>query len=65
MKKLTQRGTGKTLGQILDRVDRSSTTEIIELKPRARRKRRVKRLRAQKSLDELLGQLVVPNPTEF
>ena len=53
------------MAQILDRVDRNPSTEIIELKPRARRKRRVKRLRAQKSLDELLGQLVVPNPTEF
>lgn len=65
MKKLIHRGTGKTLGQILDRVDKTSSTEIIELKPRARRKRRLKRLRDQKSLDELLGQLVVPNPTEF
>jgi hypothetical protein len=65
MKMLINRGAKKTLAQILDRVDRNPSTEIIELKPRARRKRRVKRLRAQKSLDELLGQLVVPNPTEF
>ena len=55
----------KSLARILDKVDTGPETKMIEFKPRARRKRRVKKLRAQQALNNVLDQLVFPNPSDF
>jgi hypothetical protein len=55
----------KSLAQILDKVDKSPETKIIQLKVRARRKRRAKKKRAQRALNSALDKLVFPNPSDF
>lgn len=55
----------RSLAQILDNVDKTGETQVIELKPRARRKRRAKKASANLALNAILDALVFPNPSDF